>query len=72
MTLLELLTPQYGNDAPKMVKHLEGCSLEEIQAALPVVLAKSLVFPGYPHDSALDLRRVVRKARDPNQTSIAW
>ena len=72
MTLLKLLTPQYGNDAPKMIKHLEGYSLEAIQAALPVVLAASLVFPGYPKDSALDLKRAVRKASNPDQTRIAW
>ena len=72
MTLLELLTPQYGSDAPKMLVHLEGYDLEALQAALPVVLAASLVFPGYPHDSALDLKRAVRKARNPNQRSIAW
>lgn len=72
MTLLELLTPQYGNDASKMLRYLTGYDLEAIQTALPVVLAASLVFPGNPKDSAIDIKRAVRKASNSNQISIAW
>ena len=72
MTLVELLTPQYGDDAPEMVRYLSGYELEAIRTVLPVVLAANLVFPGYPQESALDIKRAVRKARDPSQTRIAW
>ena len=72
MLLLELLTPQYNSDAPKMLRYLTGYNLEAIQAALPVVLAANLVFPGNPKDSAIDIKRAVRKASNPNQVSIAW
>ena len=72
MTLLELLTPQYGNDAPKMIRHLTGYNIEAIQSVLPKLLAANLVFPGYPQESATDIKRAVRKASNPNQTRIAW
>ena len=72
MTLLKLLTPQYGKDASKMLRYLDGYTLDMLEPALPVVLNASLVFPGNPKDSAVELKRAARKISNPTQTRIAW